>query len=407
VAGVITPGVKAGQGMNEQERQELQRRTLLVIPVYNHSATLEAVVQQAKAIGWQVLVVDDGSDDSTSDMDAAKLGCELIRHPTNLGKGAAILTGAGYARENGYPYILTLDADGQHDPQEAVKLLAEIKEGQPRIIIGARDMTGVNVPRASVFGRDFSNFWVRLETSFSLPDTQSGMRLYPVQQLLELAPATQRYDFETESLVRLAWAGVGIESVDVGVTYPRKGERISHFHQFKDNARLTLLHFRLVLRHLYPMGHTQLVKKEKAPNQLFHPVKLLRQLLREHATPIQIAAAVWVGIFLGAVPLIGIHTLAIIYTTHKLHLNKVAAVTASQLCIPPLVPFICIQAGYYLFNGGFLYEFTRETLVAQVGDRLLEYLMGSLLVGPVLGFVVAALSYLGAKQLGRLQRFSS
>ncbi len=405
MAGVITPGVNGGE--QERQRRERQRGTLLVIPVYNHSATLGAVVRQARATGWDVLVVDDGSDDSVSDLNAAKLGCELVRHPTNLGKGAAILTGAAHAREKGYPHILTLDADGQHDPKEALKLLAEIKEGQPRLIIGARDMTSAHVPGASVFGRDFSNFWVRLETSLTLPDTQSGMRVYPVQQLLELSLSTLRYDFEIESLVRLAWAGVGIESVDVGVTYPRKGERISHFHQFKDNARLAALHTRLVLRHLYPMGHTQLVKKDKAPNQLFHPILLLKQLLREHATPMQIATAVWVGIFLGTVPLIGIHTMAIIYTTHKLHLNKVAAVTASQLCMPPLVPFICIQAGYYLFNGRFLYEFTRETLVAQAGDRLLEYLLGSLLVGPVLGFAIAALCYAGAKQLGRLHRSPS
>jgi len=390
-------GVAQGVGIDKK----YQGKTLLVIPDYNHATTLITVVNQAKAAGWDILVVNDGSD--APPLDAASLDCNIIHHETNQGKGAAILTGAMYARDNSYPYILSLDADGQHDPQEALKLLSKIEPDLPSLIIGARDMSSDNVPKSSVFGMNFSNFWVRLETSLNLPDTQSGMRLYPVKELLSLSFTTSRYDFEIESLVRLAWAGIKIDSAPIAVTYPKKGTRISHFDQVKDNARLSILHTKLVLRHLWPMGHTQLVPKEKTPNLFFHPITLLKQLPSEHATPMQIATAVWVGIFLGAVPLIAMHTAAIIYTTHKLHLNKVAAITASQLCMPPLVPFICIQTGYYFFNGVFLYEFSKETLVAQAGDRLLEYLLGSLVVGPILGFIVAGLCYVGAKQMSRFQ----
>ncbi len=390
--GVITPGVTTDK--------KSQGETLLVIPVYNHGTTLPLVVSQAREAGWDILVIDDGSD---INIDSTTLGCKVIRHATNQGKGAAILTGAAYARKQSYPHILTLDADGQHNPEEAIKLLAKINPNEPTLIIGARDMTSENVPGASIFGMNFSNFWVRLETNLSLPDTQSGMRLYPVKELLSLNFTTCRYDFEIESLVRLAWAGVNIDSVQVAVTYPEAGKRISHFNQIKDNGRLSALHTKLVLRKLWPVQHTKLVHREKPANLFFHPILLLKQLLREHATPLQIATAVWLGIFLGAVPLIGFHTMAIIYTSHKLHLNKIAAVSASQLCMPPLVPFICIQVGYYLFNGSFLYEFSRETLVAQAGDRLLEYLLGSFIVGPLLGLSVAGLCYVCAKQMNRFK----
>ena len=380
----------------ERMRREQQRRTLLVIPVYNHGTSLASVVSKAKQSNWNVLVVDDGSDPA---INPNKIGCDVLRHTANYGKGAAILTGAEFAQQHSYQYILTLDADGQHDPQEAIKLLEAIDPDSLGIIIGARNMSHKNVPKASVFGMHFSNFWVRLETSLSLPDTQSGMRLYPVKELLALSFSSTHYDFEIESLVRLAWAGVSIDSVDIAVTYPEPGTRISHFKQIKDNARLTILHTKLVLRNLIPLKHEQLVKKEAKKNLLFHPITLLKQLLKEHTTPLQIATAVWVGIFLGAVPLIAFHTVAIIYVTHKLNLNKVAAVTASQLCMPPLIPFICIQTGYYFFNGTFLYEFSQETLVAQASTRMVEYLVGSLAVGPVLGFFIGGLCYIGAKQL--------
>lgn len=385
----------------ESQRRVCQQKTLLVIPVYNHGETLSSVVNRAKEVGWQVLVVDDGSDIS---INPNTIGCNVVRHTRNVGKGAAILTGIDFAKQHRYPYILTLDADDQHDPAQALKLLDKIDPKEPKLIIGARNMSHENVPGASIFGMHFSNFWVRLETSLSLPDTQSGMRLYPVMEMESLDFSTQRYDFEIESLVRLAWAGVTIESVDIEVTYPKAGERISHFCQLKDNARLTALHSKLVLRRLLPFKHKQLVKKEIPPSLLFHPVALLKQLLKEHTTPLQIATAVWIGIFLGAVPLIAVHTVAIIYTCHKLHLNKVAAVAASQLCMPPLVPLVCIQTGYYLFNGTFLAEFSWATVVHQMGSRLFEYLVGSLIIGPLLGFIVAGICYAGATQLKKLQK---
>ena len=383
-----------------EARLTRQKQTLLVIPVYNHEITLATVISQAQNTGWDILVVDDGSDQI---LNAARLGCHVLHHTTNQGKGAAILSGARYARTNDYPYILSLDADGQHHPEEALKLLDKVRPDQPGLIIGARNMTGENVPSASIFGMKFSNFWIRLETGLNLPDTQSGMRLYPVKELLSLSFTTCHYDFEIESLVRLAWAGIQIKSVDTQVTYPEKEQRISHFKQVTDNSRLSILHTKLVLRSLWPVKHKQLVPEKKTTNQLFHPIILLKQLLSEHATPLQIATAVWLGIFLGTMPLIAIHTATIIYATHKLHLNKVAAVTASQLCMPPLVPFLCIQTGYYFFNGSFLYEFSKETLVAQAGDRLLEYLIGSFIIGPILGFMVAGLCYVTARQMSKLR----
>ena len=375
----------------------------VVIPVYNHAATLPTVVEATLAAGWPVVVVDDGSDDGgAARLD--NLDCDLVQLPRNMGKGVAILAGAEKAAALGYERIITLDADGQHDPADAI-LLAEkaaLLPG-PSIIIGNRLMVQDTVPRSSHFGRAFSNFWVRLESGLDLPDTQSGMRLYPVRELLQLRPRSRRYDFEIEVLILAAWEGITIDSVDISVHYPAGDQRVSHFHQFKDNFRLTCLHTGLIIRRLLPLSKLELANlhpsavKEKLVVR--HPLKTLRGLCLEHSSPLWLATAAWMGIFLGALPLLACHTVVILYICHRLHLNKIAAVAASQFCAPPVVPVICIQVGYFLQSGTLLLDFSREVWVFEVHLRLWDWFLGSLLVGPLLGGIGAVITYWSAKRL--------
>jgi uncharacterized protein (DUF2062 family) len=210
-----------------------------------------------------------------------------------------------------------------------------------------------------------------------------------------LPTRTKRYDFEVEVLVRAAWSGLPINSVEVSVDYPAEGERISHFHQIKDNFRLTVLHTGLVMKALNPIPHRKSFKRrdDKKSMSILHPVKLIKQLCKEYDSTFQLSVAAWLGIFLGALPLIAVHTVVIIYVSHKLHLNKVAAVASSQLCAPPIVPVLCIQVGYLMRTGNFLTELSRETLVLEMHQRLWEWFLGSLVVGPILGFIIAFVTY--------------
>ena len=370
--------------------------TLLVIPVYNHGSTLRSVVKRALNAGWPVLVVDDGSTDKGPDR-ITDLPCRLHRLPHNQGKGSAILTGARLAAKWGYDTIVTVDADGQLAPEDAARLVeTATAQDQPVIVVGTRLMTRDTAPMASLFGRTFSNFWVRLECGLDLPDTQGGLRLYPVEFLLHLPVTARRYDFEVEILVRAAWAGIPILSTSVRVHYPSKERRISHFHQWKDNLRLTILHTRLIFRALNPWPHRRLAARP-APSvmdmSLFYPIRLFKQICREHSTPAQLGIAAWMGLFLGALPLIACHTIVIIYVTHRLHLNKPAAVAASQLCCPPVVPVICIETGHLIRNGHLLLELSLDTTVYQLHQRLLEWLLGSLIAGPLLGLAGGLVTY--------------
>ena len=374
----------------------------MVIPLYNHGGTVKAVSRQALAAGYQLLVVDDGSSDGGLEH-VRELDCHTVRLAENSGKGVAILEAARFAENNGFSAVLTIDADGQHDPQEAEKLVIEAINGTwPAIIIGARQMDQNEVPGLSRFGMHFSNFWVRLESGRELDDTQSGMRLYPVKQLLELELIRKRYDFEIEVLVKSAWAGLDIRSVPVAVHYPPATERVSHFDKLEDNWRLTRLHSYLVFRRLLPLPNRQVVtveKKEKKRLIVKNPWQTLKNLCLESSSPFWLAVAVWIGIFLGTLPLLACHTIVIIYVCYRFQLNKIAAVAASQFCMPPLVPALCIEIGYFIRKGQFLLDLSWERWLLEIHHRMWDWLLGSLIAGPLLGFLGAAVVYSVARSI--------
>jgi uncharacterized protein (DUF2062 family) len=370
-------------------------KTLVVVPVYNHAATLRGVVKGCLREGYSVLVVDDGSTDGSL---ATVADLPITRHrlAQNRGKGAALQAGAAVAADLGYEAVITLDADGQHDPLDAKLLLEVAAPAWPAIVLGARRMASLNVPSASRFGMAFSNFWVRLECGENLPDTQSGFRLYPVA-LLTRRFLSRRYTFEVEVLVRGSWAGLPILSTPISVYYPPREERVSHFRMFRDNLRLTTLHTWLVARSLLPWPHRRLFPKPAAapPSaSLWHPIRFFRQLSIEHTSPGELATAVWVGIFIGSLPIIPFGIATILYVCHRLRLNKLAGAGASNICIAPFVPFLCIEVGHFLRYGEWWTRFTRQALVNEIHLRLWEWLLGSMIVGPILGALGALLTYL-------------
>ena len=367
---------------------------LLVIPLYNHATTVREVAQRALAVHPQVLVVDDGSTDGgAGTLDG--LPVTVVRHPCNLGKGAAILTAAREARRLGMTHIVTLDADGQHDPADFPRFREAIEAHPEAIVVGTRDFDTENVPGSSRFGRKFSNFWLRVQTGKSLGDTQSGFRAYPLMVLEQLRLGQRHYSLEVEVLVKAAWAGIELREVPIFVYYPPAGERISHFRAFRDNFRLTVLNTGLTMRSVAPWPHRKIVTDRQSGEKVsvLHPLRSLRTLLTENTSPAQLAAAGALGIFLGVLPLIALHTLAILFAAGFLRLNKVAAVSASQLCMPPLVPAICIEAGYFIRHGEFLTEFTLQTLGYQGLQRLYEWFLGSLLVAPLFAAMAGAVIY--------------
>lgn len=364
-------------------------RVLVAVPVYNHAPTLRAVVLGLLERHPHVLVVDDGSDDLEPEV-LAGLPVRMVRHGRNRGKGAAIRTAALEARRQGMSHIVTIDADGQHDPADLPLFLEAVAADPLAVIVGARDFNTENVPGSSRFGRAFSNFWLRVQTGVILSDVQSGYRAYPLIVLENLRCTENRYSFEVEVLVRAAWAGFRLREVNIRVHYPPKGERVSHFRAFMDNARISLLNTRLTIRAIMPVPHRKFGEDEAGRVSPIHPLKSLRILLRDDATPAGLGLSAALGIFLGTLPLIGIHSIAILLAAGWLRWNKIAALAASQLCMPPLVPALCIEAGHHLRHGVFLTEISLRTLGYEAPQRLWEWILGSMLLAPLLAALTGA-----------------
>lgn len=371
-----------------------EQKLIIVIPFYNHAGTLQDIVKKALSVNEDVIVVDDGSDEKASDI-LQGFNVHIIRHERNMGKGAATLTGAQEARRLGMTHIVTIDADGQHDPADLKGFYHLLHEDENAILVGKRIFKKGNVPGVSQFGRRFSNFWFRLQTSQALGDTQSGFRVYPLAVLEKLKLREKRFSFEVEVLVRAAWAGVKIKEVEISVFYPSPEERISHFRIFKDNLLISILNFKFTMRSIAPIPHHKILLDEKSGDVItvFHPIRSLKTLLTENTSTEKLVMAVFLGVFLGALPLIACHTVVIIFFASFFQLNKVVALSASQLCMPPIVPAICIEVGYFIRHGRFLTEVSIETIGYQALDRFFEWCIGSLLVGPGLGFIVGGICY--------------
>ena len=195
-----------------------------------------------------IIVVDDGcTDDTLNLLSGLDFPLTVVSHPRNRGKGAALVSGFRKALELGFDYALTIDADGQHYPEDIPLLIRALEIHPNAFIVGSRPFTDSNMSGKSKFANRFSNFWFRLQTTVPLPDTQTGMRIYPLHRLHGLAFITSRYEAELELLVFAAWHNVPLIPVPIRVYYPPKEERVSHFRPAYDFTRISILNCFLCL----------------------------------------------------------------------------------------------------------------------------------------------------------------
>lgn len=205
---------------------------IVVIPVFNESATIARVVETARAHG-PVLVVDDGSiDDTAARAEAA--GAEVIRHPRRLGKGQALRSGMAAAAIRGAGAVVTLDGDGQHDPREIGVLLRAAAADPGAIVIGGRLEQSRRLERGRVNAIRVAGFFMNWATGLRVEDTQSGFRLYPLTLVRGLHTRRGGFVFETEVLVVAARGGVAVR--EVAVSAIARTAHSSRFRPFLDGA---------------------------------------------------------------------------------------------------------------------------------------------------------------------------
>jgi hypothetical protein len=206
---------------------------LIVIPVFEESATIGRVVRDARAHA-PVLVVDDGSRDGSAAI-ARAAGAEVVRHPRRLGKGQAIRSGIAAARSRGASLIVTLDGDGQHDPGDLPAVLAAARSDT--LVIGGRLGDARRLPPDRLNAIRVASFFVNWASGLGLEDTQSGFRAYPLALFDEIRPRRGGFVFETEVLVAAGLRGWPVREVPV-TTVPRAGRR-SRFHPIGDGVAIS------------------------------------------------------------------------------------------------------------------------------------------------------------------------
>lgn len=230
-------------------------RPFVAIPSYNTGAALLLrTVKDVMEHSPHVQVIIDGSTDGSAAavcaLAATESGLRVTVKPRNSGKGDSLRQLAMAAAAEGWTHMVTVDADGQHPGDAVPRFLAAAEQHPDALIMGAPQF-GADVPMARLYGRRLTIFWTDLETVFcGLGDTLFGMRVYPLAAFNRAFAQTRfarGFDFDPEIAVRMAWLGAQPIQVPVRVRYLSLSEGgVSHFHYLRDNAKLTLLHFRLI-----------------------------------------------------------------------------------------------------------------------------------------------------------------
>jgi glycosyltransferase involved in cell wall biosynthesis len=216
-----------------------------LVPAYQAARTLPGLLPAllARFSREAVVVVDDGSQDGTADV-ARSFGVEVVVHPTNAGKGTALMTGGQWAQERGFTHLLCLDADGQHSPDCAPSFLEKAMDASVGVVVGARSLATPEMPLARVCSNRLTTMLLGLQAGTALFDSQCGYRLYQLEAMLHPSiPRTGRFEWESEMLVRVARLGWTIDRVAIPTIYD--DEAGSHIRPWRDTSRFVAMWFRL------------------------------------------------------------------------------------------------------------------------------------------------------------------
>jgi len=207
-------------------------RIAVLIPAYNASETLSGVIEGIKGSVASIVVVDDGSADATAEV-ARAAGVQLLRHRINRGKGVALRTGFWFLLHQGYEAIITMDADGQHDPSYIPLLIRSHKEGRGAIVIGSRAEEFHAMSRLRRFWNQLGVKAVSRLIGTPLTDTQSGYRLITAEVLQGLPLSAAGYNIELELLIKACKRGHRVVEIKV-TTHYIDGRHTSHFRPVQD-----------------------------------------------------------------------------------------------------------------------------------------------------------------------------
>jgi glycosyltransferase involved in cell wall biosynthesis len=375
----------------EKERMD-KLKICVIVPTYNNHKTLQRVLDSVLSYTSNVIVVNDGSTDTTAQILENYPNLVQLHHPKNAGKGIALRNGFKKALELNFNYAITIDSDGQHFASDIGGFVSVLEKEGDALLIGSRNMTQENVPKKSSFGNKFSNFWFWFETGIKLEDTQSGYRLYPLQKI-PTRYFTNKFEFEIEVIVRSAWKDIPVKNIPVQVLYDPT-ERVSHFRPFKDFTRISILNTVLVtiaLFYIKPRNFFRKLKKKGLKKFL------LENVLESNDSNARKATSIALGVFVGISPFWGFQTIIVLGLAVLFKLNKAIAFAFSNISFPPLIPFVIygsLKIGSYFIASDKPLLLNTAMTFADIQKNIAQYLVGSFVLATILALLFGLTSYL-------------
>lgn len=349
----------------------------VLIPTYNNAKTLRRVLDGVLVYTEQVIVVNDGSTDTTAEILADYPFITVQHLEKNSGKGKALRKGFEIAKTQGFQYAITIDSDGQHFPNDIPVFIDALQQSAGNVLlIGERQMDQAGIPKKSSFGNKFSNFWFWFETGIKLADTQSGYRLYPLESIPKKL-YTNKFELEIEVIVRSAWKGIEVKNVPIKILYD-PNERVSHFRPFKDFTRISILNTVLVLislLYIFPRNAFRSFKKKSFKDFL------REDILGTDDSDVVKSISIALGVFIGIAPIWGFQSFLSIFLASVFRLNKGLCFAFSNVSVPPMIPLIIwgsIQTGKLLIPSTKpLLDYSRIDFQG-ISEHFLQYVLGSL-----------------------------
>ena len=226
-----------------QKILERELKPCVLIPSYNESKSIGKLVGDLKKKSFEVLVVDDGSEDDTAEI-AGENGARVIRHDKNLGKGRSLRTGFEYLLNRGFETIITMDGDYQHLPEDVDRLIKKREATQADMIIGNRMQHTEDMPALRRLTNRTMSLIISVIARQYIPDSQCGLRLLSSKVLKDMKLTASNYDIESELIFEAARRGYKIEYAPIKTVYSGQNSKINSFF---DTLRFLVLLFRRLL----------------------------------------------------------------------------------------------------------------------------------------------------------------
>jgi glycosyltransferase involved in cell wall biosynthesis len=389
------------------ETESFTTSAVIIVPTYNNGTTIKEVIEAVKKYCKDIIVINDGSTDNTSEILNSINTIKVISFPENRGKGAALKEGFKKATELGFTHAITFDGDGQHVTEDITLFLNKINEEPETLWIGNRALSygkGEKQPVRSSFGRKFGNFWYNFFTGIKLHDTQCGLRAYPLERINPVTCRGERYEYEQDLLIRSAWNGNPVKEIDIHLFYLPKECEVSHFKPVRDFLLISKINSIAAMTRIFLPVTTLDVPGATWKDKI---KALAKHELKSNTSPNKAAASVAMGVFMGIFPIHGFQVVTLMGLSFILRLNRALAFLGVNVSSPPFLPFLIVAAvaiGRLVLPPD-LITLVNNKIAQSIFQGGVEFIVGSAILSIPAGLVTYTVTYPMFKQLSKASFF--